>query len=315
MIKKIEEQITMEHLIDIQSLSKPDIENIIELAKKYKNNSKDINIKNKTLALMFYENSTRTRCSFEIAGQKLGMNIINFDDAHSSLNKGESLKDTIENLYFLGVDAVVIRHSYSGIINNVLRLVKYPIKFINGGDGTHAHPSQALLDYYTMIEKTGSVEGKKIVIVGDVSHSRVAKSNIALLSKFNADIHICTPSYLQFEDIKAFNVKYHNNLQEAIIGADIVMALRVQNERHDKEGYPYSLEYKRLYEISSNLLKKYASNDVILMHPGPANRNIEVSSELLDNTVGKTILEQAQNGVYVRMAILKTILDGGFNAS
>ena len=304
----------MKHLIDIQSISKKDIEDIINLAKAFKNGTKKSDISKKTLALMFCENSTRTRCSFEIAGQKLGMNIINFDDAHSSLSKGESLKDTIENLYFLGVDAVVIRHSLSGIINNVLRLVKYPVKFINGGDGTHAHPSQALLDYYTMLEKTGSVENKRITIVGDVLHSRVAKSNIALLSKFGTDIHVCAPSYLQFENFNAFNITYHNDVKEAIEGANVVMVLRVQNERHEKEGYPESYEYKRLYEIDTDLLKKYAADDVILMHPGPANRNIEVSSELLDNTVGKTILEQAQNGVYVRMAILNTLLKGDGHA-
>ena len=301
----------MEHLIDIKNISKEDILNIVNLAKEFKSGRKNSDVEKKTLALMFYENSTRTRCSFEIAGQKLGMNIINFDLSHSSLSKGESLKDTIENLYFLGVDAVVIRHSLSGIINNVMRLVKYPIKFVNGGDGTHAHPSQALLDFYTMLEKIGTVENKKIVIIGDVSHSRVAKSNINLLSKFNADIHLCAPTYLEFESFDAFNVKYHKDVKEAINGANVVMVLRVQNERHEKEGYPDSLEYKRLYEIDTDLLKQYASNDVILMHPGPANRNIEVSSELLDNQVGKTILEQAQNGVYVRMAILNTLLKQG----
>ena len=301
----------MEHLIDIKNISKEDILNIVNLAKEFKSGRKNSDVEKKTLALMFYENSTRTRCSFEIAGQKLGMNIINFDLSHSSLSKGESLKDTIENLYFLGVNAVVIRHSLSGIINNVMRLVKYPIKFVNGGDGTHAHPSQALLDFYTMLEKIGTVENKKIVIIGDVSHSRVAKSNINLLSKFNADIHLCAPSYLEFESFDAFNVKYHKDVKEAISGANVVMVLRVQNERHEKEGYPDSLEYKRLYEIDTDLLKRYASNDVILMHPGPANRNIEVSSELLDNRVGKTILEQAQNGVFVRMAILNTLLKQG----
>lgn len=300
----------MEHLIDIKSISKEEILNIINLAKEFKNGTKKSDVEKKTLALMFYENSTRTRCSFEIAGQKLGMNIINFDASHSSLSKGESLKDTIENLYFLGVDSVVIRHSLSGIINNVMRLVKYPIHFVNGGDGTHAHPSQALLDFYTMLEKIKTVENKKIAIVGDVSHSRVAKSNISLLSKFGADINLCAPTYLQFENEQAFNVHYHNNVKEAIDGANVVMVLRVQNERHEKEGYPESSEYKRLYEIDTNILKQYASDDVILMHPGPANRNIEVSSELLDNRVGKTILEQAQNGVYVRMAILNTLLKG-----
>ena len=305
----------MKHLIDIKSISKEEIENIINLAKEFKTGRKKSDVEKKTLSLMFYENSTRTRCSFEIAAQKLGMNIINFDANHSSLSKGESLKDTIENLYFLGVDAVVIRHSLSGIINNVMRLVNYPIHFVNGGDGTHAHPSQALLDYYTMLEKIGSVEGKIITIVGDVSHSRVAKSNISLLSKFGADIHLCAPTYLQFENEQAFNIHYHNEVKEAIEGSNVVMVLRVQNERHEKEGYPDSSEYKRLYEIDTELLKKYAAKDVILMHPGPANRNIEVSSELLDNQVGKTILEQAQNGVYVRMAILNTLLKGDNNAS
>ncbi len=298
----------MKHLTDIESLTKEEILNIIQLAKEYKSGKKSSDIKDKTLALMFYENSTRTRCSFEIAGQKAGMRIINFDESHSSLSKGESLKDTIENLYFLGVDAVVIRHQLSGIINNLIRLVKYPISFINGGDGTHAHPSQALLDFYTMLEKTGNIESKKITIVGDVSHSRVAKSNINLLNKFGAEIHVCSPSYLSFENKKAFNVQYHEDIKEAVEGADIVMALRVQNERHEEECYPESSEYKRLYEIDKNLLKKYASDKVILMHPGPANRNIEVSSELLDDNLGETILEQARNGVFVRMAILNTLL-------
>lgn len=305
----------MNHLIDIKSLSKEEIINIINVAKEFKNGKKESDVNSKTLALMFYENSTRTRCSFEIAGQKLGMNIINFDANHSSLSKGESLKDTIENLYFLGINAVVIRHSLSGIINNVMSQVKYPIKFINGGDGTHAHPTQALLDFYTMLEKIGSVENKKITIIGDVSHSRVAKSNINLLTKFGAQIHLCAPTYLQFENFEAFNVTYHNDVKSAISNANVVMVLRVQNERHDKEGYPDSSEYKRLYEIDSKLLKEYAAEDVILMHPGPANRNIEVSSELLDNNVGKTILEQAQNGVYVRMAVLNTLLKGDTNAS
>lgn len=305
----------MNHLIDIKSLSKEEIINIINVAKEFKNGKKESDVNSKTLALMFYENSTRTRCSFEIAGQKLGMNIINFDANHSSLSKGESLKDTIENLYFLGVNAVVIRHSLSGIINNVMSQVKYPIKFINGGDGTHAHPTQALLDFYTMLEKIGSVENKKITIIGDVSHSRVAKSNINLLTKFGAQIHLCAPTYLQFENFEAFNVTYHNDVKSAISNANVVMVLRVQNERHDKEGYPDSSEYKRLYEIDSKLLKEYGAKDVILMHPGPANRNIEVSSELLDNNVGKTILEQAQNGVYVRMAVLNTLLKGDTNAS
>ncbi len=298
----------MKNLVDIENLTKEDILNIIKTAKEFKNNAKKSEIEGKTIALMFYENSTRTKCSFELAARRLDTNVINFDTGHSSLTKGETLKDTIENLYFLGVNAVVIRHSYSGIVNNVLKQLKYPICLINGGDGTHAHPSQALLDFYTMLEQTGSIENKKIAIVGDVNHSRVAKSNIKLLQKFGADIHICAPSYLQFENAEFFGVKCHQKVKEAVKNANIVMALRVQNERHIKEGYPDSSEYKRLYEIDTALLKEYAANDVILMHPGPANRNIEVSSEILDNKLGQTILEQAKNGVFVRMAILNTLL-------
>lgn len=298
----------MKNLVDIENLTKEDILNTIKTAKEFKNNAKKSEIEGKTIALMFYENSTRTKCSFELAARRLDTNVINFDTGHSSLTKGETLKDTIENLYFLGVNAVVIRHSYSGIVNNVLKQLKYPICLINGGDGTHAHPSQALLDFYTMLEQTGSIENKKIAIVGDVNHSRVAKSNIKLLQKFGADIHICAPSYLQFENAEFFGVKCHQNVKEAVKNANIVMALRVQNERHIKEGYPDSSEYKRLYEIDTALLKEYAANDVILMHPGPANRNIEVSSEILDNKLGQTILEQAKNGVFVRMAILNTLL-------
>ncbi len=298
----------MNHLTDIKSISKEEIINIIKLAKEFKTGQKRPEKSDKILALMFYENSTRTRCSFEIAAKKLLMNVINFDTAHSSILKGESLKDTMENLYSLGVNAVIIRHSYSGIVYNILKQVNCPIKFINGGDGTHAHPTQALLDFYTMLEKKGSVENKKVVIVGDIAHSRVAKSNIELLSKFGADIHVCAPTYLQFENFTAYKINYHKDLKEAVNKADIVMALRVQNERHEKEGYPDSSEYTRLYRIDAELLRKYAAKDVILMHPGPVNTNIEISAEFAEPDSESTILEQAQNGVYVRMAVLATVL-------
>ncbi len=307
----------MKHLTDIEKLSKEEILDIINLAKGYKTNSAKSEVEGKTLALMFYENSTRTRCSFEIAAKKLGMNVINFEAKSSSLAKGESLKDTIENLYFLGVNGVVIRHSLSGIVENTKDQVKYPITFINAGDGSHAHPSQALLDFYTMLEKTGSVEGKKVAIIGDIKHSRVTRSNIALLSKFGADIHLCAPTYLSFENTDYCKVTVHKDVKEAIKDAEIVMLLRVQNERLEYDVFPDSFEYKRMYEVDSKLLKEYASPKVILMHPGPANRNIEVSSELLDNKIGQTILEQAQNGVFVRMAVLNILLkgSGGSHAS
>lgn len=304
----------LKHLLDIESLEKNEILELVNLAKEFKSGKKMSNMSDKTVAMMFCENSTRTRCSFELAAQKLGMNVLNFETANSSLTKGESLKDTIENLYFIGINAVVIRHSLSGIINNTLNVIKYPISFINAGDGNHSHPTQALLDFYTMLEKLGSVEGKKVSIIGDVKHSRVAKSNISLLSKFGVNINVCAPTFFRPEEFENYPVNWHKEIKGAIEGSDVVMVLRVQNERHSKGLYPDSVEYKRQYEITSDLLKEYAPN-AILMHPGPANRNVEISSELLDNKVGETILEQARNGVFVRMAVLNKLLEGGVNAS
>lgn len=298
----------LEHLVDIERLTKEEILSIVEMARAFKASTIDSKVTGKTVSMMFCENSTRTRCSFEIAAKKLGMNVINFDTKNSSLSKGESLKDTIENLFFIGVDAVVIRHSLSGIIDNTINQVKYPIAFINAGDGNHAHPTQALLDFYTMIEKLGSIENKKIAIVGDVKHSRVAKSNIALLNKFGVKINICAPTYFRPENASSYPVTWFKDVKEAVKDCDVVMVLRVQNERHSGEVYPDWFEYKRKFEIETKLLKEYAKPNVILMHPGPANRNVEISSELLDNKVGETILEQARNGVFVRMAVLNTLL-------
>lgn len=298
----------IEHLVDIERLTKEEILAIVEMAKGFKSSTIESKVTGKTVTMMFCENSTRTRCSFEIAAKKLGMNVVNFDTQSSSLTKGESLKDTIENLYFIGVDAVVIRHGLSGIIDNTLQQVKYPISFINAGDGNHSHPTQALLDFYTMIEKLGSIKDKKIAIVGDVKHSRVAKSNISLLNKFGVKINVCAPTYFRPEEALSYPVNWFTDVKEAVKDCDVVMVLRVQNERHSNQLYPDCLEYKRKFEIETSLLKEYAKPDVILMHPGPANRNVEISSELLDNKVGQTILEQARNGVFVRMAVLNTLL-------
>jgi aspartate carbamoyltransferase catalytic subunit len=300
----------MEHLIAIENLDKSEILALVKMAKSFEKNLLESSSQGKTVAMMFCENSTRTKCSFEIAAKNLKMNVLNFDTASSSFSKGESLKDTIENLYEIGVDAVVIRHSISGIIDNIIPKIRCPIKFINAGDGHRAHPTQALLDFYTMLDKLGTVENKKIVIAGDISHSRVAKSNVALLKKFNANLHLCSPEYLKPKDVEKLGVTYHSNLEEAISGADAVMVLRVQNERHDNYIYPSALEYKRQYNINSENLKRCAKDNVILMHPGPVNRDVELSSELMDSQKGLTILEQARNGVFVRMAVLNTLLGG-----
>ena len=301
----------MEHLLDIQNLSKEEILNIINDAKAFKNGEKKSEVEGKAITLMFCENSTRTRCSFEMAGLNLGLKVINFDTAHSSFSKGESLKDTVENLYAIGIRVIVLRHSTTKIIDETLKVLKYPMKFINAGDGTHAHPTQALLDFYTMLEELGTVENKKIAIVGDITHSRVAKSNIQLLSKFGVDIHLCAPDCMQLkEDLGVKNIHFHSNLKEAIKDADIVMALRVQKERHADEFKKLSINYEQDYRISSELLDTYAKKDVLLMHPGPVNRDVELTSELIDSKRGETILKQAHNGVFVRMAILNSILKG-----
>lgn len=299
----------MHDLIDIERLSKPEIENIIQSAKKFANGDIDSSVRGKTACLMFFENSTRTRCSFEIAAKKLGMNVLNFDIGSSSFSKGESVKDTFENLHFIGVDVFVVRHSEEQIIDKIKNQLAFDLKFINAGDGKNSHPTQALLDFYTMREKLGDVCGKKIVIVGDVAHSRVAKSNLALLNKFGAKVHFCAPSYFMPQNTSAFDVVWHSDLKEAIVDADVVMLLRVQNERLDAETMKSAGSYSDLYKLDSATLKKYAPN-AILMHPGPVNREVEITSELLDSKVGRTVLEQARNGVYVRMAVLNE-LGGG----
>lgn len=294
------------HLIDIERLSKEEIEDIISTAQAFKKGTITSCAKGKTACLMFFENSTRTRCSFELAAKKLKMHVLNFDIGSSSFSKGESIKDTFENLYFIGVDTVIIRHSENRIIDRILENISYPLKFVNAGDGNCAHPTQALLDYMTMIEKIGNVEGKKIVVAGDVAHSRVAKSNLALLKKFGADVHFCAPEYFMPESPEMYGVKWHDNLQEAISGADVVMLLRVQNERLDAETVMKCGNYSDKYKLSSDLLEKYAPH-AILMHPGPVNREVEITSELLDAEKGVTILEQARNGLYVRMAVLNNL--------
>lgn len=295
------------HLVSIESLEKTEILDIIESAKLFKNGQKNSDVAGRTVSLMFCENSTRTRCSFETAAKKLGMNVINFNAANSSFTKGESMKDTIENLYAIGVEAVVIRHSLTGIIDNTINKISCPMHFVNAGDGNRAHPSQALLDFFTMVESFDSVEGKKVLIVGDISFSRVAKSNIALLNKFGADVHLCAPRYFKPSGIEKLGITYHCNLNDALEGADVVMVLRVQNERHENSCYPSTLEYKRNYNINSENIK-LANKDAILMHPGPVNRDVELSSELMDSQKGLTILRQTQNGVFVRMAILNNLL-------
>lgn len=299
----------MKNLIDIQRLEKEEIIKIIEAARAFKNGVKTSDVKGKTACMMFFENSTRTHFSFELAAKKLGMNVLNFDVKSSSLSKGESMKDTLENLHFIGVDAFVLRHGENGIIDKVKKELAYDMSFVNAGDGKNAHPTQALLDFFTMTEKLVDMKDKKVVIIGDVAHSRVAKSNLALLNKFGADVHFCAPDYFTPENAKDFKVTWHTDLKEAVKDADVVMLLRVQNERLDAETAKKAVNYTDLYKLDSKILEEYAPN-ALLMHPGPVNREVEITSELMDSAKGKTILEQAKNGVFVRMAILNIICAG-----
>lgn len=296
----------MRNLIDIKKLNIDEISQIIDLAVEFEKGEAKSSSHGKNLALLFCENSTRTRFSFEMAANKLGIFTYNFDAGKSSFSKGETLKDTIENLYAIGMDGVVIRHSDSGIVEQAAREVCAPIAFINAGDGNNAHPTQALLDFYTMKKHLCSIEGMKISIIGDIKHSRVAHSNIELLKKFGADVWLCAPEYFN-EEIK--DTTCTDSLEEVLKGADVAMFLRIQNERLEDKAPIF--EYVDKYGLTLEKFNKFARKDTLIMHPGPVNRNVELSSEIIDGDLGKTILEQAHNGVFVRMAALELLLKGG----
>lgn len=294
----------MKDLIKIEYLTSGEIEEIMELAVEYKNGKKSDFSESHT-ALMFFENSTRTRFSFECAINKLKAHSYIFDNSKSSTSKGEGIFDTINNLCTIGINTFIIRTGEEELIENLNSLNFYkPVHFINAGEGKSAHPTQALLDYFTMKEKIGDIKGKKIVIIGDIKHSRVAKSNISLLNKIGANVITCAPEYFK-EEIKG--ARFTSNLNEALKDADIVMCLRIQNER--LEVAVSKDDFVKNYQINSKNMPKNA----ILMHPGPVNRDIEVASELLDSKIGKTILNQAENGVYVRMAVLDKIFKEDIN--
>lgn len=295
----------LNHLVKIEYLTKNQIDDLANLALKLKKSANYPDISSKAVSLMFFENSTRTKISFELAAKNLSMKVINFDTQTSSINKGESLKETLENLYFIGINTCIIRTSDDNLIENLIKEISYPIHLINAGSGKTSHPTQALLDYVTMKEIFGCVENKKITIVGDIEHSRVAKSNMTLLGKLGAKITVCAPEYFKPSNLSQ-NITYSDSLKDAITDADVVMGLRIQKERI-KEAFSEE-EYIEKYRLNSNLLNKYAPN-AVLMHPGPVNRDIEITSELLDCEKGKTILEQARNGMFTRMALLKTIME------
>lgn len=295
----------MKNLIDIKSLKNDEILEIMQLAKYYEKNVPLGTQKKKqkgSVVLLFFENSTRTRFSFDMASRKLGLDVFNFEAQKSSILKGEGFFDTLNNLNAIGCDIAVIRHSKEGFIEELAQKdYSYGLSLVNAGEGKSTHPTQALLDFYTLNKHLGTLEGKKIVIVGDIVHSRVAKSNIELLSRFGAKIVCCSPDY--FEDWTLEHVKYEPNINIALKDADAVMGLRIQKERIENN-VPYT-QYIADYQINEKNMPKNA----ILLHPGPVNRDVEISSTLLD-TKGEIIIEQPRNGVFVRMAVLDLIFEG-----
>lgn len=293
----------MRNLVSIKDLSAEQISQIIDLAADFENEKAISRCFGKHLVLMFFENSTRTHFSFEMAANKLGVHVYNFDTAKSSISKGESMKDTIENLSAIGINGVVVRHSESGTIQRTIDEIKCPMSFINAGEGKNSHPTQALLDFYTMKKLLCSIEGKKIAIIGDVRHSRVAHSNARLLNKFGADVWFCAPKYFKDETAE---VTFTESLKEALENADVAMFLRVQNERLE-ERIPI-FDYIHEYGLTMKKMREFTKEGVLIMHPGPVNRDVEISSDILDSEHGKIILEQAHNGVFVRMAVLDLLL-------
>ena len=298
-------QISVNNLLGIKYLSKDDINLIFETADSFKEIlkrkiKKVPTLKGLTIANLFFENSTRTKLSFELAEKRLSADIINFSKIGSSISKGETLIDTVNNILAMKVDMIIIRHPSPGAAEFLTRNTKSCV--INAGDGTHEHPTQGLLDTYSINEKLGSVDNKRVLILGDILHSRVALSNIFAFKLLGAKIKVCGPKSLIPKFIQNFDVKYESDLEKGLSWCDAVNILRVQNERMHETYFPSLREYHNLYGIKSSSIKNLRK-EILILHPGPINRGVEITSEVLDNK--KTIvLDQVENGVAVRMAVL-----------
>ena len=298
-------------LLGIRDMSREELELILDTAIPMKDIIKrDVKkvpaLRGKAMVTVFYENSTRTRTSFEIAGKYLSADTVNLAVSTSSVQKGESLRDTIKTIEAMGFDLMVIRHSMSGTPHYVARNTN--MRVINAGDGTNEHPTQALLDMYSIREKKGTLEGLKVAIVGDILHSRVARSNIYGLSKFGCEIRVVGPSTLMPPGIEKLGVKSYYSLDQALDGVDVINVLRIQKERQQSGLLPSLDEYANLYMLSPDRLLR-AKDDVLVLHPGPMNRGVEISSGLADG-VQSIINEQVTNGVAVRMALLFLMMGG-----
>ena len=304
-------KLSIKNLQSIKDLTIQDIENIINTAKLFKNNNKEQNksipiLSGRTIINLFFEPSTRTLISFEIAAKRLGADIINMNIEGSSLRKGETLSDTADTLNSMNPDLVIIRHSISGAINEISSRLKCPI--ISAGEGSIEHPTQALLDAFTIQDKGKNFKDIIVSICGDIEHSRVARSNYYLLKKMGATIRFVAPKYFMPKNIQDFDVEYFDSLEKGIDASDVVMMLRIQKERIDNTELPSVDDYYQSFGLTYEKLKK-AKNNVIVMHPGPINRNIEIESSLADDLSKSVINEQVENGVSVRMACLAMMVE------
>ena len=299
------ENLSVNHLLGIKYLNRKDIDLIFKTSDNFK---KIINqpikkvpsLRDVTIANLFFENSTRTKLSFEIAEKRLSADVLNFSSAASSVKKGETLLDTVNNILAMKVDMVVMRHPNPGASVFLSRNIDASI--INAGDGTHEHPTQALLDAYSIREKYGEINSKKIVIIGDILHSRVALSNIFCLKMLGANVSVCGPMTLMPKYLKDLGVNYFANLKDALNWCDIANVLRIQLERQDVKLFPSLREYANTYGINKNILENL-NDEITIMHPGPINRGVELTSDVADSS-HSLILDQVENGVAIRMAVL-----------
>ncbi len=299
------DSLSVDHLTGIKHLTENDIELIFKTADSFKeviNRSikKVPSLRDITIANLFFENSTRTRLSFELAEKRLSADVVNFSAASSSVKKGETLIDTVNNILSMKVDMVVMRHPNPGAAKFLSERVD--AKVINAGDGTHEHPTQALLDGYSIREKLGTVQGKKVVIVGDILHSRVALSNIYCLQKLGAEVMVCGPTTLIPKYIHELGVKVEHNLIRALEWCDVANMLRIQLERQDIKYFPSLREYSMQYGLTKEILDQLPKK-IVVMHPGPINRGVEITSDVADSDQA-IILDQVENGVAVRMAVI-----------
>lgn len=297
--------LSVNHLLGIKYINKQDIELIFETADHFKEVinrpiKKVPSLRDTTIANIFFENSTRTKLSFELAQKRLSADVISFSAAQSSVKKGETLIDTVNNILAMKVDMVVMRHSSAGAAEFLSKNVKASI--INAGDGAHEHPTQALLDSYTIREKLADVAGKKVVIVGDILHSRVALSNIFALQMQGAEVMVCGPKSLIPKYIDKLGVKVENNLVNALKWCDVANMLRVQNERMEVSYFPNTREYAQQFGLTKQILENI-DKEITIMHPGPINRGVEITSDVADSGQS-VILEQVENGVAIRMAVI-----------